>query len=576
MYSNRLIVIFCISCVLLALVGLPLQRVLAAPASKGANLPPSRRVASALLEIISAGKWNTCWLQNDSTIACWGDNTLGLSTPPLGTFINVSAGNRHACAVKTGGGDNAVCWGEDTSGDTQPPLSTTFAQVAAGYYHTCGVKSGGSLACWGDDIYNQVTNTPAVGTFTQVSAGAYHSCALKSPVGPDDVVCWGDISLGQSTPPLGMTFTQVSAGAFHTCALKSSGVDNVVCWGDNSYGQAAPPAGTFTQVSAGGSHTCGLKNDATVACWGFNGSLQSAAPSGTFTQVSAGGLHTCGLRTSGALTCWGDNAFGQASTFTISGNAGASGVTLSYFDSIDKTVMTDANGNFFFQVEYNWSGTLTPSKAGVTFTPASRSFISLTADQPGQNYAATVSFTSIGKQDGWVLESTEFSGVGGWKDALATTFILGDDNYNRQYRAILSFNTASLPDSANIQYAQLKIKKSGVTTGSNPFTKLGKLWVDIRTGSFGTLSLALTDFKANASAAKVTYFNKAASSTWYSTYPVNATGLTKVNKIGVTQFRLYFALDDNNNVASDYMNFFSGNYGTLASRPQLIITYNVP
>ena len=48
-----------------------------------------------------------------------------------------------------------------------------------------------------------------------------------------------------------------------------------------------------------------------------------------------------------------------------------------------------------------------------------------------------------------------------------------------------------------------------------------------------------------------------------------------INKVGVTQFRLRFTLDDNDDMGNDYIKFFSGN-STDANRPALIITYYLP
>jgi hypothetical protein len=74
---------------------------------------------------------------------------------------------------------------------------------------------------------------------------------------------------------------------------------------------------------------------------------------------------------------------------TISGNAGAAGVTLSYTDSTPKTVTSASNGSYSFSISYNWSGTLTPSHSCFTFNPLSLSYSSVTTNQTAQNYTAT-------------------------------------------------------------------------------------------------------------------------------------------------------------------------------------------
>jgi predicted outer membrane repeat protein len=183
----------------------------------------------------------------------------------------------------------------------------------------------------------------------------------------------------------------------------------------------------------------------------------------------------------------------------------------------------------------------------------------------------TAAFSSAGAQDGWILESTETSNTGGSSNATATTFNLGDDASDRQFRTILSFNTASLPDTATITSVTLQIKRQGIV-GTNPFLTHGKILVDIRKGPFGTALLQLTDFNAAASKNNVAQFsNTPLAGNWYSVN-LNPTAFAYINKTGITQFRLRFFKDDNDDMGADYLKFFSGN-ATAAYRPVLIIQY---
>jgi hypothetical protein len=188
----------------------------------------------------------------------------------------------------------------------------------------------------------------------------------------------------------------------------------------------------------------------------------------------------------------------------------------------------------------------------------------------------SVTLTSVGAYDGWVLESSQGSNVGGSFNATVANFRLGDDVSNRQYRAILSFATATLPDKAVIQSAVLMIKQVGTPVGTNPFIILGNLLVDIRKGAFsGTNALAATDFEASPSAASVASFDPVPVSGWYSA-TLNATGRSKINKTGSTQFRLHFSAPTNSDNNDDFMKFVSGNATTAANKPVLVVTYTVP
>ncbi len=270
----------------------------------------------------------------------------------------------------------------------------------------------------------------------------------------------------------------------------------------------------------------------------------------------------------------GDLHFRVRQGVLISGNVGLPGVTVNYeVDSIAKTVTSDVNGNYRFIVPAGWNGTITPYKAGSTFTPASRTYTSVVLDTPNQNFVTTPVFSSSATQDGWTLESTEFSNKGGSANYKLSTFTLGDSALRQQYRSIVSFRTSSLPDTASITSVMLKIKVNKFTGGFNPVAKFNGFMVDVKKGFFGKSSLIKTDFEAKQTK-RIGPFKPTPLGGWYT---LNlTTAKTAVNLKGYTQIRLFLNLDDNNNTTANTILFYSGNHSNAAYRPQLIINYSVP
>jgi uncharacterized repeat protein (TIGR01451 family) len=258
--------------------------------------------------------------------------------------------------------------------------------------------------------------------------------------------------------------------------------------------------------------------------------------------------------------------------FAISGNAGAAGVSLRYVvGGVTKTATSNASGNYTLTVPSNWVGAVTPSKTGYSFLPASISYSTLAANQVNQNYVPV--FISNAAQDGWVLESSEKSNRGGSINQSQAAFILGDNAVKKQFRSILSFDTSFLPDNASITSVVLKIRRNGVVGGGDPVITFGGFMVDVKKGSFGTLPLAASDFQAAANRT-IGPFKPVLTGGWYNLSLNNAKAY--VNKLGTTQIRLRFKLDDNNNAVSNYMSFSSGNAGTAVYRPMLVIKYTLP
>ncbi|MCX6583442.1 MAG: fibronectin type III domain-containing protein [Candidatus Aminicenantes bacterium] len=77
-----------------------------------------------------------------------------------------------------------------------------------------------------------------------------------------------------------------------------------------------------------------------------------------------------------------------------SGGKALPGVTITLSNG-GGTATTDANGNYSVKVDYGWSGTATPSKAGYNFSPVNMSYTNVTVNQTNQNYIASLQTRTI-------------------------------------------------------------------------------------------------------------------------------------------------------------------------------------
>lgn len=95
---------------------------------------------------VSLGRYFTCALREDGTVACWGGNRRGETDAPTGTFRSLSAGVYHTCAIRESG--EVECWGWNGWGQTDAPPGK-YRFVEAREWSTCGLRESGEIECWG-------------------------------------------------------------------------------------------------------------------------------------------------------------------------------------------------------------------------------------------------------------------------------------------------------------------------------------------------------------------------------------------------------------------------------------------
>ena len=187
------------------------------------------------------------------------------------------------------------------------------------------------------------------------------------------------------------------------------------------------------------------------------------------------------------------------------------------------------------------------------------------------------SIVSSGARDGYIVESSETSNQGGTVVAASMNFAAiraGDTEFNQQIKSILSFDTSSISQGTPIVFARLFLQR-GTVVGVNPFEILGPCYVDVKGGNgFSTLpALQKTDFQTLATAVRAGQLSNPPYDGAWSSAVLNGPGTAAINKTGITQCRIYFAIDDNDNSARDFIGWYSGENPDPGKRPFLQVYY---
>jgi alpha-tubulin suppressor-like RCC1 family protein len=316
--------------------------------------------------------------------------------PPGATIQQISSYDHHTCVVASD--SKAYCWGSGSYGrlgygssssiespvavvQGEMPVGLTFVEVSAGQDHTCAIGSNGKAYCWGLNGHGQLGNasltnadspSQVIPIYASVSVAqsSYRLYGPSSSTSPGSPLA-GDnqagvlgaiaeefrlrIGLTNSEVVSSLAVESVVTGGSLSCAITSSG--EAYCWGGDADGQLGngsvtgnqsapvavlrgemPPEVTFRQIALGNDHACAIASNNKAYCWGDgadgqlgNGStsdhnapvavLEGAMPAGaTFRQITAGDDFTCAVASDNKAYCWGEGAEGRLGNGTLSGD----------------------------------------------------------------------------------------------------------------------------------------------------------------------------------------------------------------------------------------------------------------
>jgi Tol biopolymer transport system component len=287
------------------------------------------------------------------------------------------------------------------------PLYPTF--TISGYVRTSGgtgisavVMSGlpGNPSTDASGSYSGTVNYGWSGTVTPTKTGYTFSPPSTS---------YSNVTSNQTTNYTGTTQTFTISGYVRTS--EGTGISGVVMSG--------LPGNPSTDAS-------GYYSD--TVSYGWSGTVTPTKAGYSFSPPSTSYSNVTSNQTT--------NYTGTIPTFTISGYArtsdgtGISGVVMS---GLPGNPSTDASGSYSGTVNYGWSGTVTPTKAGYTFSPPSTSYSNVTSNQT-TNYTGTLypTFTISGyvrTSGGTGISAVVMSGLPGNPSTDANGYYSASVNY---------------------------------------------------------------------------------------------------------------------------------------------------
>jgi hypothetical protein len=399
------------------------------------------------------------------------------------------------------------------------------------------------------------------------------TCGSAAGVVPNNVYGHGRLDMGCAIPAKVSGSTAVCSGSPATLTVSFAGTGPwTLTWSDGFVQSGVSTNPATRSVSPTSATTYTLTSVSSTGCNqpGAGSATISMAPPLSSTTISVAGSTTIGSPCLGGTATV--TATGGGTSTHQWGYRTASGGSITDISGATGTGYVLNCANFPAVGSYLLVARTTPGCGSTLISNEIAVNVTAVSTPP----PVIVTFTSVAAEDGRIWESGETTNVGGGGNSTDNTTAalrVGDTDADEQYKSLVSFDTSSIPDTATITSATLRLVR-GTSSGTNPFTTHGSCVADIVTGGFGgSTAFAFADWQAAATATSVATMSNPAANGSASTGNLNAAGLAAINKTGTTQLRLNFTLDDNDDLGYDYIGFYPGENATAANRPQLTVTY---
>ncbi len=350
--------------------------------------------------------------------------------------------------------------------------------------------------------------------------------------------------------------SETVGGYPHKVYMNAAGQPRVETWTITGMGHGTPvdPGTGETQCGTAGAYILDVNLCSSYYIARFFGldNLDGIPPTVSITSP-ANGANVSG---NVAITAnANDNVGVEHVEFLLDGNLLGSDATAPYSFSWNSTTATDGTHALQARAIDLAGNSGSSTQVGVTVSGGTTGG----GGGGGSNSPVTVTFANEDANDGYVKASS-----GGSAPALGTLesslgLAIGRGTDGKFNRALLSFDTSSLPDGATINSAQLTVTYRSAYGDPWSSPTGNTLVIDVNRGCLGACTIETSDWAATTTSTAVAellrFTGGAQTSTLFST-----SGVAGINKTGRTQLRLRF---EGNQTATNYLWIDKGATATL-------------